>query len=247
MDIYEELYKLYHDFDDKIYGLIKDKNKLIKNKKDKLVYPLFIYPTDEYINADVKIIIFGKETNGWYGIYGSNDDVDVCSIMDNYNDFFGTKYCYTYGGQFWNMIKYLINKIKEDKKEKKIGYLWNNLIKAGIDGKGFPWNWYKEIIEPNFNELIPRELEILKPDFIIFFTGPNSSNGPYDSVLDRIFGKPNRNKIKGFSNNELCEIEIHNVIKSFRTYHPTYLLRNNKKKPYKIYIEKIVEEISKSI
>ena len=167
--------------------------------------------------------------------------------MGEYDEFFRTKYCYKYGGQFWNMVKYFINEIIIKNKEKKIGYLWNNLVKAGKDSKGFPWNWYEEIIKPNFNKLILKEIDILKPDYIVFFTGPNSSNGPYDNVLDHIFSNPNRKKVSGFNDNELCEIEIKNVKKSFRTYHPTYLLRNNKERPYKDFIKKIVDEICTSI
>ena len=252
MDFYSELKEIYDEVDDKIYGIVKEKNNLIKNRKNKLVYPLFIHPTDEYINSDIKIMIFGKETNGWYGIYGEDVNKDVESIMGEYNEFFGTKDCYKRGGQFWKMFKYLINEINKNNKEKKIGYLWNNLVKAGKDSKGFPRNWYEEIIKPYFNKLILKEIDILKPDYIVFFTGPNSSNGPYDNVLNNIFrkpdgSKPNRKEINGFTERELCEIEIKNVKKSFRTYHPTYLLRNNKQKPYKDFIKKIVDEISTSI
>jgi hypothetical protein len=141
------------------------------------------------------------------------------------------------------MIKYFIQSLKDQNKDRTIEYLWNNLIKMGKTVKGFPYNWYNDIIKPYFNELILKEINILNPDFIIFFTGPNSTNGSYDRALDEVFNNPRREPIEGFGKDELCEIKTPNVKKSFRTYHPTFLLRNNKNRSYKEYIQKIVNEI----
>ena len=81
--------------------------------------------------------------------------------------------------------------------------LWNNIVKIGNAYKGFPNKLYDDGIKNNMKKVIPIEIEILKPDFIVFFTGPNSSNGLYDNVL--------------------CEIILPNVKKCFRLYHPKYL------------------------
>jgi hypothetical protein len=136
--------------------------------------------------------------------------------------------------------------LQERNKDKKIEYLWNNIIKLGKNNeKGFPQNWYDyDIIKQNFNEIILKEITILKPDFIVFFTGPND---PYDKVLNDIFNNPVRISVEGFSERELCGLKIKNVKKAFRTYHPTYLLRNNRKRPYEEYIEKIINEISSNM
>jgi hypothetical protein len=247
MGINEQLYSVYHDLDQDIYQTIKEENEKILNRNDKAAYPLFIKSTKEYEEADVKLMIFGKETNGWGGIYGSDDEKYVEDIIGEYDNFFCSKYCYNYGGQFWNMIKYFIESLKSQNKEKKIEYLWNNIVKMGKDSKGFPYNWYNDIIKPCFNELIIKEINILKPDFIVFFTGPNSSNGPYDTVLNEVFNNSQRKSVEGFSESELCEIEIQNIKKAFRTYHPTRLLYNNKKRQYKEYIQKIIGEINNNI
>jgi hypothetical protein len=63
MDLNGELYSIYWNLDQDIYGTIKEKNEQISNEKDKSAYPLFIRSTKEYEEADVKLMIFGKETN----------------------------------------------------------------------------------------------------------------------------------------------------------------------------------------
>jgi hypothetical protein len=63
--------------------------------------------------------------------------------------------------------------------------------------------------------------------------------------MDDVFNKPERLDIDGFAGKELCEVKIPNVKKSFRTYHPNFLSHNNKNRPYKEFLEKIIEEINK--
>ena len=108
-------------------------------------------------------------------------------------------------------------------------------------GKGFPHKFYDSIVKPYLNNLIVKEIEILKPDYIIFLTGHG-----YDRILNDIFGKLETKVVEGFSKNELCEITIPNVKKSLRTQHPTHLCfgkRYGKKVKDKIF-NKIIEEIS---
>jgi len=80
--------------------------------------------------------------------------------------------------------------------------------------------WYEEITRPYFNPLILREIEILRPDYLVFFTGPDS-----DRYISDIFGNPAKKPVAGFSEGELCEFVIPNVKKAVRTYHPGYLYR----------------------
>jgi hypothetical protein len=247
MTVNEKLYGNYFDLDDDVFGELKEKNDLCLNDEEKLACPLFLKSTDEYEKADVKVMVFGQETNGWNRTYGETEGVD--DTIDKYDEFFNSKKCYELNTPFWNVLKEFHRSLQEKNKDKKVEYLWNNLVKIGYSGrnKGFPFKWYDAFIKPYFNELIPQEINILKPNFIVFFTGPNSVNGNYDNVLNDVFGNPSRKLIEKFSERELCEIEIPSVKKAFRTYHPSYLFRNNKERPWKEYIEKIVNEISGNI
>jgi hypothetical protein len=235
MDMNKELFSLYSGLD--IYKLIDDYNSKFSDEAENTAYPLFLKANETYINSDVKLLIFGKETNGWGGTYGSGVCVD--DITNVYDEFFNSGDCYAYGGQFWNGIKYFMNLLQEKNKDKKISYLWNNIVKIGYDKEGFPYNFYENIVKPYLNNIITKEIEILKPDFVLFFTGPNSDNGPYDNVLNEVFNNPQRKPVDGFTERQLCEIVIPNVKKSFRTYHPNYLYRNN----IDTYFEKIINEI----
>jgi hypothetical protein len=41
---------------------------------------------------------------------------------------------------------------------------------------------YYELIRDNINKIIPMEIEILKQDYILFFTGVE----PYDNIINEI-------------------------------------------------------------
>jgi len=232
MEKNNKLYTLYSKLD--VFGLVDEHNKSVKVRAKKAVFPLFIKTNESYEKADKKIMIFGQETNRWGGIYGTG--ITVEEILDKYENFFNTKCCYSYAGQFWNGVKHFINSYKKKNSDISVDYLWNNIVKMGIDNKGFPYAFYENIVKPNLNQLINKEIEILKPDNIIFFTGPN-----YDEIIDDVFNKPDRIEIQGYTKRELCEIKITNVKKAIRTYHPNYLYRNDIDKYYKTIIKEFMK------
>jgi hypothetical protein len=248
----ESLNVLYWDVNEKIRQTVKEKNRELPDKQ-KAVNPLFIHVSDEYAAADVRLMVFGQETNTWGGCnYDGYDDPDMVSyLIDSegeddcdYKSFFTEKACYRYGGHFWNLVKKFIGNFQAANNGKNINYIWNNLIKMGLtrNNPGTTPYWYDNIIKLYFNDMILREIDILKPDFLVFFTGPN-----YDRYINDIFGKPQKNMVSDFSENELCEFVIPNIKKVFRTYHPGYLYRNNSKRPYNDYINTIVKEMSSCI
>jgi hypothetical protein len=119
------------------------------------------------------------------------------------------------------------------------------------DGKNakydFPKPFYEKIIKPYLNKLILTEVEILKPDYIVFFMGPNRN---YQDVLDNMFNIPTRLRVDGFDERQLCEIKIPNIKKSFRTYHPRYLFnlkKSNDGKDIDTYFKKIINSIMQDI
>jgi hypothetical protein len=241
MNINDQLFSLYEEAD--IVSKLVNYNNNLGKDNDKGTSPLLLKSYEEYEKADVKIIVFGKETNGWVDPEGGNPN----SIMASYENFFKKGNC-TYRGQFWNLTKMIIRMIRKELGDKSVHYLWNNIVKTGKkSGKGFPRKIYTELLKENINKIIPMEIDILKPDFIIFFTGPNSTNGPYDNVLNDVFSSPKRISTDGFNTNELCEIVLKNVMKSFRLYHPVKLLYNNRKIKYMDYFNKILKEIKSCI
>jgi len=222
-----------------LFNPVEAYNTQTKNEAEKAACPLFLKTNPGYENANKKLMIFGQETNGWLGPYSR--DVSVDRIMKEYEDFFSGKYCYSYGGHFWNEVKNFINKLQQKMGNKSVDYMWNNIVKMGYNGanKNFPTHFYESIVKPNLNELINKEICILKPDYIIFFTGPD-----YDHVLNDVFKNPKRETISGFEQRELCKIVIPNVKKAFRLYHPKHLCFQGRPKIDKYY-DSIIEEIAK--
>jgi len=246
-----------------IFDTIERYNDSVDDKSDAVSWPLLLSGNDyhgswpqsvtsqNYQSADIKIMIYGQETLGWgwdrkRDAY--NRHVPFKSIVDAYDNFFLSGCSLnSYGSPFWIFIRDIIELLAERNSDKKFGYLWNNVIKMGCNSgkKGLPANkanckkFYDSIIKPYFHPLVAKEHEILKPDYIVFLTGPN-----YDNAIVDIFGKPQRDSFSGFDEKHLCEILIPNVKKSIRSYHPGYLRR---KKHTDKYLDRIVDEITRDI
>ena len=105
--------------------------------------------------------------------------------------------------------------------DKKIEFCWNNVIKIGRVGVGNSPK-INQIKEEFFNVLL-NEIEILKPNIIILFTGPK-----YDCHVEKYIGKYKTIPISNFSINELSKVEFENLNLKLclKTYHPNYLYRS---------------------
>lgn len=195
--------------------------------------PLLLYINDEakYQNADLKIMFFGQETNTWEGALGSKD---INELLGTYSEFFGEGKCFRYGGQYWNAVKSYIQEFQQMYPNKKIEYVWNNIIKMGKEtGKGAPVKSLIGIQKKVF-PVIKEEIEILKPDFIIFFTGPY-----YDQYIIEEWPNITFCDVNDWKKRQLARVE-HPLLpdQAYRTYHPNYLYRKGKE-----YFEQVREEI----
>jgi hypothetical protein len=238
-----ELYKIYSKLHEKLPVLVDTENKKNDNPTEWATNPLFLYADDDYINSEIKIMLFGKETNSWHDKnklpYGSREDFIVDDII---NLHYGFPVRTFKRSVFFRGFSLLINKIEGMNRTRKIGFMWNNLVKMGMQKRGFPHKLYPGVIKPHLNTIIPEEIKILKPNFLVFFTGPDN----YDKVLNDIFNNPKRNKIANFNERQLCEIEIPRISKALRTYHPNYLFKTGNDNVDKYY-DCIATEITNGI
>jgi len=203
-------------------------DKFVKKPTNPLL--LKIDNETDFKKAEIRIMIFGQETNGWY----ENSD-DLESIINAYQDFFGTDYCYSYGGQFWNGVNRFRSMLQEKYPDKKIRLVWNNLVKTGkSDGRGMPPDYIYQIERNNF-EVIKEELKIVNPNVVLFLSGPN-----YDKIIKDNFGALKYESLAPFSERQLSKITLDSVDFCFRTYHPNYLWRNN----INTYFDRILKEIN---
>jgi len=191
---------------------------------------LYIDNEEEYVNADIRLMIFGQETNSWY----DERSATIADMQNLYHGFFNEGECWGYGGQFWNGVSRFLNLLQTKYPEKKIRLTWNNIVKIGKQGdKGFPPDYIYEL-EREYFHVIPQELEILKPNIVLFFTGPN-----YDSVLKDNFGILKYEALPNSTERQLSRISLKDIEFAYRTYHPNYLWRND----IDDYFNTIIEDI----
>lgn len=229
MNINDKLIKLYQS---KMPFLKKSLSKYNEQNNDKATNPLLIKVSEKWETSDVKIMIIGQETYTWCiecgedGVFSGNIDMSI----NVYNKFFYESFGYT--SPFWNEFRRISKSIST---AKSVDFSWNNVIKIGRIGAG---NIPKinDIIFNDFNVLI-EEIKIIKPNILIFFTGPR-----YNHHIKRFVGNFNVKTKENFKINELSFLEFDELEFDLclRTYHPNYLYRSGKR-------EKIINEIIKEI
>ncbi len=230
MNYQQRLRDLYESKWDELY------NELVQIDGDpmltiKATNPLLLSVKDEslYSSADIKVMIFGQETNGWH-----EEDDNVEGIMSGYDRFYNTGYCYSYGGQFWNGYNRFLSLLKNKFQGKKIEAVWNDIIKIGkSNAKGTPPDYIYQVEQSKFN-VIKNEIEILKPDLVLFLCGHG-----YDSYIRNNFEILGLTGIEPFNSNQLASMKIEGINLCFRTYHPGYLWRNDIDKYYHAIIENL--------
>jgi hypothetical protein len=221
--------------------------RCLENKKEQPAYPLLLKINEEkYHNADLRIMIFGQETNSWEQQVSKepiplNNSIDfteqtVDTFMNFYNHFLNEKL--TKKGiksPFWNAHC----KIQKGLSKKKVEIVWNNVYKIGnrLKNRNRPHENIRKMENASF-DVISKEIEILKPDVLIFFTGPH-----YDPRVDKKFHIKEVNKLSSkISSDELALLSLENEIPAYRTYHPRYLQSKKLR-----YINLIVDGINERL
>jgi len=213
-DLYLERWELLSE---KLKNIVETSEYSIKPAN-----PLLLTLKDEtkFIEADIRIMIFGQETNSW-GKEGFHNDIN--KTLKRYDDFFHEKGYWEYGKGFWNGVLLFLDKIHAKYPNKKIEFIWNNLIKIGKSNKrGKPPHYIRNIEKEHFN-IINEEIEIINPNLILFLSGPN-----YDYILDKeIEGFDKEGKLEGFTPRKLLKFKFKEKIPCYRTYHPNYMWRSS--------------------
>jgi len=180
----------------------------------------------------------GKETNGW-----NNQDISLEGIIDHCIKLAKETMSREYNKSrpFWNFIKKINETINP---EKELNFIWNNINKfgkkktTGITGSG-RGRASKQVLEQEneyFNVFIT-ELEITKPDVVIFLTGPS-----YDKDIKKKLPNVKFEECPGLKKRKFARV-VHEKLpkKSFRVYHPQYLRQSKMEREY---IELLKEKIN---
>jgi hypothetical protein len=197
----------------------------VKDDEKTPTHPLLLHVDNEeaWQNADLKVMIFGQETNDWEKWPQPVKSIE--HLLGVYDGFFNKGACRSYGGQFWNGVARFQWLLGKKYPEKKIRYLWNNIVKIGLaDEKGRPLPcMYDEIERTNFH-VIPDEVNILRPNVFLFLTGPKNF---YENTIRENFGEVAYAPLSPFEERQLARLSLPAANCAFRTYHPNFLWRHD--------------------
>lgn len=206
---------------------------ILKNKQNAfsgVCNPLLIKVPDDYVNADVRVIIYGQETAGWHGEL-FNNDYSMDFLLDDYKAFLTNdkEYCHSKfrlkrknKSIFWNRSNFKffqeeLNKLSTLNNQSAY-ILWNNLSKLALKGTAGKATKKIEELENTYFNIMQDELDILKPNIVIFTTGHKRDRLIETKLGAEIHEYPN------YAKKQLAKIVFQDRdILGTRTYHPGYL------------------------
>ncbi|MBS9768266.1 MAG: hypothetical protein KGV44_12130 [Flavobacteriaceae bacterium] len=269
MTLNEQLKELYES---KWEDLCKAMKPIVENDdyQEKPAYPLLL-STNQYDNegnlteswyadADLKVMVFGQETNKWTADEKSGMDdfgtppnpvfdpeISLGAVMGLYEDFyssrkeekgfnFNNRYgTFHYG--FSTFIKLLTEKIPN----KSFSFLWNNISKFGLANQSGKVPNYIYDIEQKYFSVIEEEIRILQPDIILFLTGSDDNK-----IMNAIGGCARSPLLAPECTKTLKMIfPKHLNILAYRTYHPSARAINAEEKieHYQAIVNNIEREV----
>ena len=248
IDYQKELDKAYYQY---LKNIFQKDNIIECIENNKLSSPQIINvdaPDGKYIAADFRILFVGQETKGWLNPYPENLQKLTAhkipeylkKLKDCYYDFnFGNRLNgKKYNGIFRNYTNKIISKLPD----KKIGFLTTNLFKHDERQSRISSSKY-DLLQFENCTLLQKEIQILDPHLIIFFTGH-----ALDFLISEIIGNGiTFNTIESINDQKkFVKITSKNhPIEMFRTYHPNYLNRVvNKQQFVNMGINHIIKSIN---
>ena len=174
-----------------------------------LAGPFLISPNEIYSKQPNPLMIIGQETNGWN--YNVDDLEKQMKVYEDFN--VGIEY---YSSPFWNVTR----KLEKALGNEAYSCAWTNFSKYDVDAGRAHGEQEKEI--STLDNLLEKEIEILKPKICILFTGPN-----FDHRINKTFENVEFIEVNGFSRREISQLKHKSLPElTFRTYHPNYLRRS---------------------
>ena len=189
-----------------------------------------------YTDADIRIMFFGQEPYMWEKWDEDMKTPDVGDLMYTYEKFLDDNYVTHKNGGYFDqdklrsrLFKFSINGIlsclmEEMEKSypgKTISMIWNNISKMSAITKsgGGPVDASVHEIEHEYFHVIPKEIEILKPNILIFFTGPGE-NTYYRYIQENFTMDGEPLPLASLSVHDVTKLPIKEVELAYKTHHP---------------------------
>lgn len=193
--------------------------------KDRLAGPFLMDVFPEYFLAWKKLLVVGQQTAGWGQAWNAPSGQDpVEFLMGIYSGFhLAENYLPT---PFWGCAWQLSRKLNPA--GPNYGYLWTNLFKFDQDERE-PEESIKKLSCEAF-PVLQEEIQITAPEVLVFLTGPYN-----DRWLEALFPGLQFEPIGDFQVlSRLVDSRTRLPEKSFRAYHPNFILRmdRDQREPY---------------
>ena len=212
-----------------------NKNKITNpdtNEKLNLVFHSSCIPQN-YENMKYKILVIGKNTNGWeFKKEAKKSMLSTLNFLNStqHND----KLSFNFPYKFCKSI----NNYNYQNIIKKTYFTWVSLRKFVFNEiHKLPLNKEtQDIIDNEFN-ILEEEIKIISPDIVLFLTGPN-----YDYYIQKQLNGVEFKEVANYQMGQFARVE-HEILpkNSFRIYQPDYF-RFIKKGIYDEYLEKLKKE-----
>lgn len=171
--------------------------------------PFLIVEPKDYYNKSKKVMICGQETQGWGNEFDDHpESATIEALLNLYDGFvnFGG-----YNSPYWQFI----NSLKKACPD--VGFVCNNIVKIGKK--------YGSGCDDTINELslkyfpvIHEEISILRPDVILFLTGPK-----YDVRIKKALGDFSIKPVGNLNKFDCISFLDKSLPLAYRCYHPRYL------------------------
>ena len=170
-------------------------------------------------------------------------DVSMEAVMGIYEDFYASHYhdgSFSYNGTRYGTFHYGFNRFAAQLNaaipDKRIAYVWNNIVKIGkSQGSGFSG---EEIytVEKDCFSVIRKEVDILKPDLILFLTGT------YDERIRDNWRDVQFSELSPYAVNEVAQVMSSELpIPAYRTNHPSARLQKGEMEArYRVIIDDFI-------
>jgi len=227
-DLQKQLNDLYFDY---LKTIFTDKELFQQVLNFEISSPIFLDCNAEfgnYLDSNFKILYVGKETNYWFN-EKEREDSGLLTDISNYEkyiqaltDLYKTfNIGHNYKRAIFTFMDIFVEKFRNI--NGKTGILWTNLLRHDYYGNGKVPPEVEQKITFDKNYIFRKEVEVLKPDAIVFVTGPN-----YDHIIENTFVGLKKVTIENESEREICFLEHENLPKkTIRVYHPDYHWRIN--------------------
>jgi uracil-DNA glycosylase len=230
----EELRQLYEQHWNGLSEAITELKGKLKGKEQPS-NPLLIQLPHEsaYRSADIRLMVFGQETNNWH----SDFQGDMDKTLSWYSTFLEARR-HKGKGSFWNGVRRFKKELEEEYPDKQVELVWNNVFKIGKQKIGKPHKSIREVELKHLN-VLQKEIDILKPHLVIFFSGPN-----YDKQLFSKLKLQEEHYVDdGYIWREVAFGKLKNGVPFARTYHPSYLQRSKQTTDVFDYLLTILPEL----